>query len=207
MLAPSPPAPSTPAPSSQQPRTYDICFTLVGQSSFRRLDSGVVLSKGTLAWSQDDRTSQMSLRNIVAVHLSSGGQRVIVDRCAITFSDNTVLTVVNSNPGGYRDSARATAYRAFVADLHARLAPGAHGTIRFTAGWTPWRYQAMLVVAFVAVVASVVGGTAAYLMLRDLRGVAIVIFGVISCWRLERTTQANAPRDYTPDNLPAALMS
>ena len=139
------------------------------------------------------------------MHLSSAGQRVIVDRCAITFSDKTVLTVVNSDPGGYRDSERAAVYRAFVQDLHARLASGAHGTIRFTAGWTPWRYQTMLVVAFVAVVASVVGGTAAYLMLRDLRGVAIVVFGVIACWRLERLTHANAPRDYTPDKLPNKL--
>jgi hypothetical protein len=40
----------------------------------------------------------------------------------------------------------------------------------------------------------------------DKKGV-ITIFGVISCLRLERTTHANAPRGYTPDNLPAALMS
>jgi len=193
------------APSSEQPHTYDICFFLPGRSAFHRLAFGVALSKDTIAWTQDGRTSEARLSNIVAVHLSSAGQRVIVDRCAITFSDKTVLTVVNSDPGGYRESERAAVYRAFVQDLHARLASGAHGTIRFTAGWTLWRYRTMLVVAFVAVVASVVGGTAAYLMLRDLRGVAIVIFGVIACWRLERLTQANAPRDYTPDRLPVEL--
>jgi hypothetical protein len=89
MLAPSP-ASSMPAPSSGQPHTYDVCFSLPGQSSFRRLDSGVVLNKDTIAWTQDDRTTETSFGNIVAVHLSSGGQRVIVDRCAITYSDNTV---------------------------------------------------------------------------------------------------------------------
>jgi hypothetical protein len=89
MLAPLTPASSPPAPSSGQPHTYDVCFSLPGQSSFRRLDSGVVL-KDTIAWTQDGRTTETSLGNIVAVHLSSGGQRVIVDRCAITFSDNTV---------------------------------------------------------------------------------------------------------------------
>jgi hypothetical protein len=195
------------APSPDQPRTYDICYFLPGQSTFRRLDFGIVLSKDTIAWMQDGRTTEISLVNIVAVHLSSAGQRIVVDRCAITFSDNTVLTVVNSDPGGYRNSQQAAIYRAFVQDLHARLASGAHGTIRFTAGWTPWRYQVMLVVAFVAVVASVVGGTAAYLMLRDLRGVAIVVFGVAACWHLEKTTHANAPRDYTPDKLPDELMA
>jgi len=47
----SPPASSLAAPSSGQPRTYDVCFSLPGQSSFRRLDFGVVLKKDTIAWS------------------------------------------------------------------------------------------------------------------------------------------------------------
>jgi hypothetical protein len=90
MLAPLTPASSLPSASPGQLRTYDVCFSLPGQSSFRRLDSGVVLNKDTIAWTQDGRTTETSFGNIVAVHLSSGGQRVIVDRCAITFSDNTV---------------------------------------------------------------------------------------------------------------------
>ncbi|MGA8615722.1 MAG: hypothetical protein WB760_29385 [Xanthobacteraceae bacterium] len=194
-------------PSSEESRTYDICFFLPGQSAFHRLDSGVVLGKDTIAWTQDDRTSETPLSNIVAVHLSSAGQRTVVDRCAITFSDNTVLTIVNSDPGGFRDSEQAATYRAFVQDLHARLASSSYGAIRFTAGWTPWRYQAMLSVAFAGAAASVISGIVFYLLLGDLRGPAIVILGAIACWRLERTTRANAPRDYTPDNLPAALMS
>ena len=109
------------------------------------------------------------------MHLSSGGQRVIVDRCAITFSDNTVLTVVNSAPGGYRDSERAATYRTFVQDLHARLASGRRGAIRFTAGWTTWRYQLMLVVVFVAMAGCLVGGVAEYLLLGDPHGLAIAI--------------------------------
>src|ERR1700683_615491 len=168
-------APSMPAPSPESPHTYDLCFFLPGRSIFRRLDFGVALSKDTVAWIQDGRTTETSLGNIVAVHLSSGGQRVIVDRCAITFSDNTVLTVVNSAPGGYRDSERAATYRTFVQDLHARLASGARGAIRFTAGWTPWRYQLMLVVVFVAMAGCLVGGVAEYLLLGDPHGLAIAI--------------------------------
>jgi hypothetical protein len=194
-----------PAPSSEGPRTYDVCFSLPDQSTFRRLDSGVGLSNDTIAWTQDGRTSETPLGNIVAVHLSSAGQRTIVDRCAITFSDNTVLKVVNSDPGGFRDSARAATYRAFVQDLHARLVSGGHNAIRFTAGWMPWRYQTMLAVAFVGAAASVIAGIAFYLLLGDLKGPAIVILGAIACWRLERTTRANAPRDYTPDKLPGEL--
>jgi len=138
MLAPSPTA--SPAPSSQSPRAYyDVCFLLPGQSTFRGFDCGVVLDQDTIAWMRDERTSESALSNIVAVHLSSGGRRVIVDRCAITFSDNNVLTVINCDSGGYYDSEHAKSYRAFVADLHGRLASGHYSAIRFTAGWTQSR--------------------------------------------------------------------
>jgi hypothetical protein len=201
MLAPSP------ASSSASPRTYDVCFSLPRQSVFRRLDSGIVLNKDTLAWTQDDRTTETALGNIVAVHLSSSGQRVIVDRCAITFSDNNVLTVVNSDAGGYRDSEHAKSYRSFVQDLHARLASGPFGAIRFTAGWTQSRYLMMLAFAAVGAIAAVVIGVWAFLMLRSFKGLIIVLFGCIGAFRLERMTRANAPRAYTPDKLPDALMS
>src|ERR1700683_4536885 len=158
-------APSMPAPSPESPHTYDLCFFLPGRSIFRRLDFGVALSKDTVAWIQDGRTTEISLGNIVAVHLSSGGQRVIVDRCAITFSDNNVLTVVNSDPGGYRNSQQTAIYRDFVQDLHARLASGPYGAIRFTAGWTQSRYLMMLALAAVGATASVLVGVWASLRL------------------------------------------
>jgi hypothetical protein len=199
--------PSSIPRSPSGPHTYDICFFLPGQSDVCPPGFGVKLTNDTIAWTQDDRTSEALLADIVAVHLSSSGRRVIVDRCAITFADNTVLTVVNCDPGGYRDSERAADYRAFVADLHARLASGPHRTIRFTAGWTPSRYQTMLMGAYVLAVVYAVVGMALCLMARDWRGLGIVILGGIGCWRMERTTRANAPRDYTPDNLPAQLMS
>jgi hypothetical protein len=206
MLAPSMPAPSSASPPPQGPRTYDVCFSLSGLSAFRRLDSGVVLKQDTIAWTQSERTSETALGNIVAVHLSSGGPRVIVDRCAITFSDNDVFTVVNSDSGGYRDSEHAKSYRAFVQDLHARLA-SSRGAIRFTAGWTQSRYLMMLAVAFAGAAAAVIAGIAFYLMIGGYRGPGIAILGAYTCLRLERTARANAPRDYTPDNLPAELMT
>jgi len=206
VFAASTPASSVPAPPSG-PQTYDICFSLPGESTVRPPGFGVKLSCDTIAWSEDDRTSETPLSNVVAVHLSSGGGRVNVDRCAITFTDNNVLTVVNCDSGGYRNSEQAATYRAFVADLHARLAASVHGTIRFTAGWTPGRYQMMLVITIGMAVVYVVGGVADYLLRGDWQGLGIVILGGIGSWRAERITRANAPRDYMPDNLPAALMS
>ena len=206
MLAPSP-TPS-PAPSSQSPRAYyDVCFLLPGQSTFRGFDCGVVLDQDTIAWMRDERTSESALSNIVAVHLSSSGRRVIVDRCAITFSDNNVLTVINCDSGGYYDSEHAKSYRAFVADLHTRLVSGRHSAIRFTAGWTQSRYRTMLAAAYAGAAACAIVGIALYLMRGEYRGLGIVVLGGIGNWRLERMTRANAPRDYTPDNLPAQLMT
>ncbi len=206
VFAASTPASPMPSPPSG-PHTYDICFSLPGQSEIRPPGFGIRLSNDTIAWTEDDRTSETSLSNVVAVHLSSAGRRVIVDRCAITFTDNTVLTVLNCDSGGYRNSECAADYRAFVTDLHARLASSPHGTIRFTAGWTPWRYQMTLVVTVVAAVVYVGTGLGLCLMAHDWRGLGILILGGIGSWRSERTTRANAPREYTPDNLPAALMS
>ena len=212
MLAPSPApssaSPSSASPSSQSPRTYyDVCFFLPGQSTFRNLDCGVVLNQDIIAWTQDERTSEAELSDIVAVHLSSSGRRVIVDRCAITFSDNNVLTVINCDSGGYYDSEHAKSYRAFVADLHGRLASAHYSAIRFTAGWTQSRYRTMLAAAYAGAAACAIVGIAFFLMRGEYRGLGIVVLGAIGNWRLERTTRANAPRDYTPDNLPAELMT
>jgi hypothetical protein len=200
-------APSMPAAPPGGRRTYDVCFSLPGQSSFRTLDSGIVLTNDTIAWIQDSGITETSLGNVVAVHLSSGGRRVIVDRCAITFSDNNVLTVANCDGSGYRDSEHAKSYRAFIQDLHARLASGPYGAIRFTAGWTRSRYLRTLAFAAAGAIAAVVIGVWAFLMLRSFKGLFIVFMGCIGAFRLERMTRANAPRDYTPDKLPNELMT
>jgi hypothetical protein len=196
-----------PASSPENPCAYDICFSVNGGRLFRRLDLGVTLGDDGMAWTAEGRNTEMPFGEIVAVHLESSGQAVVVDRCTITFADGTVLSVVNSDPGGFADQGQASLYRDFVHDLHARLAAGHYAEIRFTAGVPRWRYQGMLAVTTVAAMFCGVIGLVALVSFGNLKGLVILVIGGYLFWKLGRTTLANAPRDYEPDHLPEQLLS
>ncbi len=149
----------------------------------------------------------MPFGNIVAVHLKSCGRSVVVDRCTITFADGTPLSVVNSGPGGFADRERASIYRDFVHDLHARLAAGRYAEICFTAGVPRWRYQAMLAVTAIAALFCGGIGLVALVGFGNLKGLVILVLGGYVAWKYGRTTLANAPRYYEPDHLPETLLS
>ena len=122
------------APPPGNSRAYNICFSVNGGHFFHKLDRDVTLSDDGIGWKVDGCATTMPFENIVAIHLKSSGQYVVVDRCTITFADSNVLSVVNSDPGGFADKERVPIYRDFVRDLHARLAGGRYTEIRFTAG-------------------------------------------------------------------------
>jgi hypothetical protein len=189
------------------PRTYNVCFSVDGGHFLRKLDQGVTLGDDGLAWTMDGRATEMPLGNIVAVHLRSAGQSTIVDQCAITFGDDSVLSVVNSDPGGFTDRERVPIYRDFVRDLHDRLAAGPYTEIRFTAGVPRWRYRATLAATIVLAVLCGGFGLVALATLGDVKGLAILTLGGYACWKHGRTALANAPRDYAPDHLPEELLS
>jgi hypothetical protein len=195
------------APPPGNPRTYDLCFTVNGGHTFRKLDQGVILGNDGMSWTADSATGEMPFGNIVAVHLQSGGQKVIVDRCTITFSEGTVLAVVNSDPGGFSDSERVPIYRDFVRDLHARLAAGGYTGISFKAGVPRWRYQAMLAVTIAVGLFCGGFGLLTLLGFGNLKGLGILALGGYFCWQRGRITLANAPRNYGPDRLPESLLS
>ncbi len=116
-----------------------------------------------------------------------------------------LLTVVNCGRVGYRDAAGAAAYRAFVHDLHARLA-GRSG-IRFTEGWPLWKCQVALVFTTLAALAAIAFGLYEYFRLGSLQGLLLIAVAAYAGWKFYRTTLNNLPRDYTPDRLPEFLLS
>jgi hypothetical protein len=189
------------------PHTYNVCFSVNGGHVFRKLDQGVTLGDDGIAWTMDGRTTEMPLGNIVAIHLKSGGQSAVVDQCAITFADDDVLCVVNSDPGGFTDRERVPIYRDFVRDLHDRLAAGPYTQVRYTAGVPLWRYRAMLAATIVLALLCGGFGLVALAVFGDLKGPAILLLGGYACWKHGRTTLANAPRDYAPDHLPEEVLT
>ena len=123
------------APSAEGSHTYDLCINVAGRRLYwRNPNHGVTLSNDTIAWTIDGDAMERTYGDIGAIHLNSAGQKITADRCTITFADGSGLLIVNTDPGGYRDAERATRYRDFVRDLHARLASNRYPEIRFTAG-------------------------------------------------------------------------
>jgi hypothetical protein len=197
-----------PVPPSATPHTYDLCINVAGRRLYwRNRNRGITLGPDCIAWTLDGAAGEVPYGNIVAVHLNSAGQKITEDRCTITFADGSGLLVVNTDPGGYADAARAAAYRDFVRDLHARLEANGNGAVRFTAGVEPWRYRTMLVGAVAGAIAFTFAGLAGYFVFHQWNGLALLGVGCYFSWTLGRRALANAPRDYTPEHLPEQLLS
>jgi hypothetical protein len=193
---------------TESPRRYELCICPAGRRLYwRNPNHGVTLGNDSMTWTMDGTAVEMAYGNIVAVHLNSQGQKITADRCTITFSDNSGLLIVNTDPGGFADAARAQAYRDFVRDLHARLAAGAYTQIRFTAGVPRWRYRTMLAGAVAAALFFGITGPIGYFVFHLWNGLALFLLGFYFCWTIGRRALANAPRDYTPDKLPEALLT
>jgi hypothetical protein len=195
------------AAATEGTRTYDLCINVAGRRLYwRNRNRGVTLGADTIAWTMDGEQNETAYGNVVAVHLDSSGQKVVTDRCTVSFADGRGLTIVNTDPGGYADAARAALYRGFVRDLHGRLA-GRTGGIRFTEGWPLWRCQAMFALAGLIGIAAAALGVYMLLRLGDLRGPVLVAIAAFAAWKLSRTARNNLPRAYTPDRLPEFLLS
>ncbi len=190
----------------QETHVYDVCFFLNRRRALHFLDRGVTLGADGLSCTADGSLGTELFANIAAVHLKTSGGKTNTESCAIGFTDGNMLTVLSCNRGGYTDAACAAAYRAFVHDLHSRLA-AAPGAIRFTEGWPLWRCQAMLLVAAGTAVLFTGFGLWQFLWLRDLRGLGLLAVGGYASWRFYRVSINNLPRDYTPDRLPEFLLS
>jgi hypothetical protein len=196
------------APSAEGSRNYDLCIKVAGRRLFwRNANHGITLGNDTMAWTMDGVAMQMEYANIVAVRLNSAGQKIIADRCTIDFTDGSGLLIVNTDPGGYRDSELATCYREFVRDLHTRLGSGHYPQIRFIAGVPRWRYLLMLGSAIAAAPMFAVAGLGGYLFYHLSNGPLLFVLGEYFCWRLGRRALANAPRDYEPDRPPEELLA
>lgn len=198
---------AAPQTSADEPHSYDVCFYRNRRPAFRFLARGVTLDRNGIACAADGASGAQPFAAIAAVHLKSSGAKVVVESCAITFNDGTMLTVVNCGPGGHADAARGSAYRAFVHDLHARLAAGGFSGIRFSEGWPLWQCQAMLALTALIALTAPALGLYVFACTGNLRGLLLTALAAYACWKFYRTALNNLPRDYTPDRLPDFLLS
>jgi hypothetical protein len=204
----SPPDATPPATSPHAaPLNYNVCFFLNRRRALHKLDCGVTLGADRISATADGLTGEEQFANITAVHLQTSGGKTDVESCEITFADGNTLTVLNCDAGGFSDGELAANYRAFVCDLHTRLAAGGFRSIRFTEGWPMWRCSAMLVLAVCTALFFTFFGLWTLYCTRDFKGFVMVALGGYGAWRWYRISLNNLPRDYTPDRLPEFLLS
>jgi len=100
---------------------------------------------------------------------------------------------------------QGAAYRAFISELHRRIAK-AHGDCRFEAGMAAWRFWPSVAVTL-AMAAGLV-----YVVVRGMFGdqivTGLVVFaaGLLFLWQMGKTVLANWPRSYSPEAIPKDVL-
>jgi hypothetical protein len=195
-----------------EPHSYDVYFVTpdTPRFYFRNPDHGITVSDRGLSWTADGREGEAAFADIAAIHLQTaalGNADRSIDQCRIEFVDGTRLVVSNASSNGLPDPAQTPLYRAFVRDLHARPAVQKSGAISFTAGMAQWRYKMLFATMIVAGLFFIATPAILAAVTGDWHALVIAGTGVIFCWPFTKMLMNNAPRDYTPADLPDELLS
>jgi len=199
---------AAPAPVGR-PQTYDLRAAEGPKRFLVKLTvSGITVSDDGLAWTGANGPDSVVFANIAAIHLGAGliGQATL-DTCRIEFADGGGLVTADWGANGLPDDKQLPIYRAFVRDLHARLAAQPSGAIRFTAGFPQWRYNVLCGAAVCLGLMWVAALVVMLFLAPGLEGLGIVIAGAFLLFPVAKLVLNAAPRDYTPDDLPEALLS
>ena len=177
-----------------------------GMAWWHDRDIGITLAADRLSWSIGDKIFEMPLARIAGIHLSTSElNHGIVPVCAVTFDDRALLKIFGTADNGLPDAGQAQIYRDFVRELHRRLDPDERLRIAFSCGYAQGRYARYLIAMYFMLVWLVILPFGLMLYLRDLKPVGIVMFGAALFWRMKYLADANAPRDYAPDNIPVDM--
>jgi hypothetical protein len=175
---------------------------------FRLKNQGVRLIENGLAWTCDGQERRYGFDEIASIrlqvtHVHKSGD---VGTCQIRFRDGLTLTFNGGTAFGHADETQAEAYAACVRDLHARLAAARVTTIRYLAGSTAGMHTGAAVTLVIGVLFFVGLPLVLLLIVRQWEVLGILAAGIGFMWPLWRLLEANRPRDYTPESVPADLL-
>ena len=176
-----------------------------GRFAFRLSNQGVRLTQDALAWSHDGEERRYAFTEITTIrlqvmHVHKSGD---VGTCQIQFRDGRLLTVNGGSAYGFADDAQAQAYAAFVRDLHARLAAARMTTIRYLAGSTESAHTTAAVVMVVGALFFIGAPLVLLVIVPRWEVLGALAAGAALIWPLWSKLEANRPRGYTPDSVPA----
>jgi hypothetical protein len=196
-------------PSSVADRkNYDLYFRSgAAKFSWRNSAPGVSLSDDAIVWTADGQEQQARLGDIAEVHLQTGSVgRNLIASCRLRFRDGSTLLIASNNGYGLQDDVHDKAYRAFVQDLHGRLAARTDTQIAFTSGFSAARYRFGKVVIVVAGLFFLVTPVVLLLITGAWQMIWALFLGVSLLWPVYRVMRADAPRVYDPQQVPPELM-
>jgi hypothetical protein len=202
----------TDAPAPQGLRIYDVYFAVPGRWRFyvRNPNHGITVADVGISWTLDGTPAAAAYADIAAIHLqkSALGNAVnTINECKIAFTNGAALVVNNASATGLPSDGQTPTYRAFVHDLHRRLAAGGGGPTRFTAGVSAARYRALLITLIVAGLILIVTPLGLTAMTGDWHMLIATIVGAALLWPVFLLMSKNKPRQYTADRLPEELLS
>jgi hypothetical protein len=114
--------------------------------------------------------------------------------------------MVNSgNADGFADPERAPIYRAFVHDLHARLAAAKTST-RFEAGYRTHNYPLAIAAMVLIGAISIVAPIFAIIWQGRISAIGLLFAGAFLYLPMMKAIEKNAPRTYTPDKVPGEML-
>jgi hypothetical protein len=189
-------------------RNYGLyCRGVEAKFSWRNPEPGVTVSDDGIAWNADGRQRQARLSDIAEVHLQTGSVgRNMIASCRLRLRDGSSLLIASNNGYGLQDDVHDRHYRAFVQDLHARLAARKDIQIAFTAGFGEACYRFGQVVIVVAGLFFLVTPAVLLLITGSWQMIWALFLGVSLLWPLYRVMRADAPRVYDPRQVPPELM-
>ena len=190
-------------------RDYDLFVRRnPGELALKLSDEGVAIMGERLVWTTATGEDSRLLSDIDAVRLSVAhiARHGDFGSCVIHFGGAARLQIVGSSAFGFPDEERDPVYAAFVRDLHERLATRPTGSVRFSAGVSEGRLQAMQVMLIIAGLFFVALPLVLLLFTGDLGMLAATAAGGILVAGLYGWTQKNRPRDYDPHRVPPELL-
>ncbi len=166
------------------------------------------LGPDSLEWNVGGRTGRVAYPMIARIRLGFRltnfmGRRYTAE---IFPRAGARLDISSYSARGIVDSAnQGAAYRAFISELHRRIAK-ARGECRFEAGMAAWRFWPSIAVTL-AMAAGLV-----YVVVRGMfgdqivTGLLVLAVGVLFLWQMGKTVLANWPRSYRADAIPEDVL-
>ena len=181
---------------------YDLAVRGTGQGFSLTQNFGVTLSDERLGWDIAGKHDSGHLESVTAVHLQTGGGWASpIATCRITFTDDFALTVSDTDRLGRKDDGQAETYRAFVRELHRRLA-AMNSTAECTAGYDSSTYQVIKLCAVLLGLIAIGIPIAVMFVRPEIELLFVLIGGLAFIVPLFTMLVKNAPQRYEPAKFP-----